>query len=59
VQELGVRAPFTTVRLWASTSTTVAHVHNGAVLPYARVVVVVIPLIILSGLWWLVVHRGR
>jgi hypothetical protein len=47
------------VRLWASTSTTVAHVHNGAVLPYARVVVVVIPLIILSGLWWLVVHRGR
>ena len=57
--QLGVRTPLATVRLWASTSTTVAHVHDGAVLPYARVVVIVIPLVILSGLWWLVVHRGR
>lgn len=49
-----------TVRLWAaSTSTTVLHVHNGAVLPYARVVVVLIPVVILTGLWWLTTHRGR
>jgi hypothetical protein len=59
VAELGVRTPLLTVRLWASTSTTVVHVHNGAVLPYARVVVVLVPLVILSGLWWLVVHRNR
>lgn len=48
-----------TVRLWATTSTTVAHVHNGAVLPYARVVVILVPLVILTGLWWLTTHRGR
>ena len=46
--------------LWAiGPPTTVRYVHNGAVLPYARVVVVVVPLTILTGFWWLVKHRGR
>ena len=47
-----------TVRLWAaSTSTTVLHVHNGAVLPYARVVVVLIPVVIPDHLRHRLLHN--
>jgi hypothetical protein len=42
-----------------NTSTTVRDVHGGAVLPEARVIVVAVPLIILTGFWWLVKHRGK
>jgi len=48
------------VWLWTvNTSTTVPNVHGGAVVPEARVVVVAVPLIILTGFWWLVKHRGK
>jgi hypothetical protein len=42
-----------------NTSTTVRDVHRGAVLPEARAIVVAVPLIILTGFWWLVKHRGK
>ncbi|MGA2968495.1 MAG: hypothetical protein ABSE75_01655 [Acidimicrobiales bacterium] len=41
-----------------NTSTTVRFVHNGSALPAARVVVVTVPIIILTGLWWLTKRRG-
>ena len=41
------------------TTTTVADVHKGAVLPEARVVVIVIPLTVLAGFWFLAVRRRR
>jgi hypothetical protein len=37
----------------------VQFVHNGSALPAARVVVVAVPIIILTGLWWLMKHRGN
>jgi branched-subunit amino acid ABC-type transport system permease component len=42
-----------------NTSTTVQFVHNGVALPAARVVVIAVPIIILTGLWWLVNRRGK
>ena len=39
------------------TTTTVANVHRGAVLPEARVVVIVVPLAILAGFWFLALRR--
>ena len=42
-----------------NTSTTVRDVQRGVVLPEARVIVVAVPLIILTGFWWLVKHRGK
>ena len=39
------------------TTTTVADVHRGAVLPEARVVVIVVPLAVLTGFWF--VRRRR
>ncbi|MGC1419811.1 MAG: hypothetical protein WA786_06810 [Acidimicrobiales bacterium] len=48
------------VRFWsAGTTTTLSSVHNGAALPAARVVVVLVPLVLLAGLWWVTKHRGR
>ena len=41
------------------TTTTVANVHRGAVLPEARVVVIVVPLAILTGFWYLAFRRRR
>jgi hypothetical protein len=41
---------------WAST---VLYVHKGVALPAARVIVIAVPVIILSGLWWMLRHRGR
>ena len=41
------------------TTTTVANVHRGAVLPEARVVVIAVPLVILAGLWFLAFRRRR
>jgi hypothetical protein len=41
------------------TTTTVANVHRGAVLPEARIVVVVVPLALLGGFWFFIVRRHR
>jgi len=41
------------------TTTTVANVHRGAVLPEARVVVIIVPLAILTGFWYLAFRRRR
>ncbi|MGA2295328.1 MAG: hypothetical protein ABSG24_08925 [Acidimicrobiales bacterium] len=47
-------------RFWsAGTTTTLSSVHDGAALPAARVVVVLVPLVLLTGLWWVTKHRGR
>ena len=43
---------------WA-VPTTISYVHRGVVLPEARVVVIVVPLAILGGFWWLVHRRGN
>jgi predicted dinucleotide-binding enzyme len=57
---LGVQVHLAAARFWASgASTTVTSVHNGAALPAARVVVIAVPLVLLSGLWWVIKHRGR
>jgi hypothetical protein len=46
--------------LWASsTTTTVYSVHNGVALPAARVVVIGVPVVLLSGFWWLRTRRGK
>ena len=54
-------AAITTAGLvWASgASTTISYIHKGVALPAARVIVIAVPLIVLSGLWWLVNRRGR
>jgi hypothetical protein len=44
--------------VWAS-STTVYSVHNGVALPAARVVVIGVPVVLLSGFWWLRTRRGK
>jgi hypothetical protein len=43
---------------WA-TSTTIANVHRGAVLPAARVIIVVVPITLAALFWLLVVKRRR
>jgi hypothetical protein len=45
--------------LFAATSTTVFNPHKGQVLPYARFVVVAIPLVLLSSFYFFVVKRKR
>jgi hypothetical protein len=46
--------------LWAlRASSTVLYVHKGEALPAARVIVIAVPVIILTGLWWLLRRRGR
>jgi hypothetical protein len=57
---LGVHVYPAIAWLWsAGTTTTLSSVHNGAALPAARVVVVLVPLVLLTGLWWVTKHRGR
>jgi hypothetical protein len=47
-------------RLWAHRwASTVLYVHKGEALPAARVIVIAVPVIILTGLWWMLRHRGR
>jgi hypothetical protein len=40
-------------------ASTVLYVHKGEALPAARVIVIAVPVIILTGLWWMLRHRGR
>jgi hypothetical protein len=42
-----------------STTTTNPIVHQGSALPAARVVIIAVPTIALTALWWLTRHRGR
>lgn len=47
-------------RSWAAgTTTTVFSVHNGVALPAARVIVIAVPVVLLTGLWWVMKHRGK
>ncbi len=46
--------------LWAlRASSTALYVHKGVALPAARVIVIAVPVVILTGLWWLLHHRGQ
>jgi hypothetical protein len=40
------------------TTTTNPIVHQGSALPAARVVIIAVPTIALTTLWWLTRHRG-
>lgn len=47
-----------TKTMWvAGTTTTVSYFHKGAVLPFARVVVIAVPTVILLGFMWLAARR--
>lgn len=48
-----------TLVLAASTTTTIANVHRGAVLPAARVVVLAVPALALVLYWFLVVRAKK
>lgn len=57
---MNVHVYLAAARSWAAgTTTTVFSVHNGVALPAARVIVIAVPVVLLTGLWWVMKHRGK